>query len=155
MTTEPEQRLADLGVTLPKAPAPVAAYVPVRTEGGLAIVSGQVPFLDGQLLHTGHVGTTVSLEDGVACARQCAINALAAAKEALGSLDQIKGVVRVGVFVACAPDFTDHPRVANGASELLQSVFGESGRHARAAVGCSSLPLGVPVEVEVTLAIRD
>ena len=152
--TQTIDRLAELGITLPAAPAPVASYVPARIEGSLAFVSGQIPLLDGKLMQTGSVPDQVSLDDAIACARQCGINALAAANEALGSLDRVAGVVRVGVFVACGAAFTDHPKVANGASELFQQVFGDAGRHARAAVGSSSLPLGVPVEVEVTFAVR-
>ncbi|MEM7754820.1 MAG: RidA family protein [Planctomycetota bacterium] len=152
--TQIGDRLSALGISLPRAPAPVASYVPVRLESGLAVVSGQIPIVDGSLMHTGSVPEDVSVEEAAACARQCGINALAAANEALGSLDRVAGVVRVGVFVACGAGFTAHPTVANGASELFQEVFGEPGRHARAAVGCSSLPLAVPVEVEVTFAVR-
>src|SRR5690606_32953982 len=106
-------------------------------------------FIDGKLPQTGLVGVDASLEQAQGLARTCAINALAALHEYAGGLDNIAGIVKVGVFVACGPDFTDHPKVANGASELFQQVFGDAGRHARAAVGCSSLPLASPVEVEV------
>ena len=148
------QTLSDLGIELPQAPPAVAAYVPVRVEGLLAHVSGQLPFVDGHLPLTGHVGGEVTLEQGQSLARQCAINALAALHEHAGGLENIAGVVRVGVFVACGTSFVDHPKVGNGASELFQQVFGEPGRHARAAVGCPSLPLGSPVEVEVLASLR-
>lgn len=153
--TQAEAKLAELGISLPKAPAPVAAYIPVRVVSGLAYVSGQIPLAEGKLRYEGFVGQDVSLDDGIACARLCAINALAAVREAVGSLDRVAGVVRLGVFVACGAEFTDHAKVANGASELMQAVFGEAGRHARAAVGCSSLPLGAPVEVEATFLLAD
>jgi enamine deaminase RidA (YjgF/YER057c/UK114 family) len=141
------QKLAELGITLPKPPAAVAAYIPVRLDGTLAFVSGQLPFVDGKLPQTGLVGNDVGLEQAQGLARTCAINA--------GGLDNVQGIVKVGVFVACGPDFADHPKVGNGASELFQQVFGESGRHARAAVGCSSLPLAAPVEVEVIARLRN
>ena len=149
------QTLSDLGIVLPPAPAAVAAYVPVRVEGRLAYVSGQLPFVEGALTQSGRVGEEVSLEQAHGVARQCAINALAALHEHAGGLDNIAGIVRVGVFVACGVGFTDHPKVANGASELFQRVFGEPGRHARAAVGCPSLPLGAPVEVEVLASLKE
>lgn len=149
-----DARLAQLGITLPAAPKPVAAYVPARRCGGLLFVSGQLPFKDGKLLASGAVAGAGGVADAAAAARQCAINALAAARDALGSLDAIAGVARVGVWVACASDFVDQPKVANGASELLVEVFGESGRHARAAVGTNALPLGAMVEVEVCFEVR-
>lgn len=143
-----EAALANLGIVLPTPAKPVASYVPTRQAGGLLYVSGQLPFDRGELMAKGIVPTQVPLERAQACARQAVINGLAAAKAALGSLDRVKGVVRVGVFVASDAGFTDHPKVANGASDLLVSVFGDAGKHARAAVGCSSLPLGAPVEVD-------
>jgi enamine deaminase RidA (YjgF/YER057c/UK114 family) len=149
-----DARLTQLGITLPTAPKPVAAYVPARRVGNLLFISGQLPFKDGRLLATGPIGSTVTWEEANAAARQCAINALAVAKDALGSLDNVAGVVRVGVWVACAADFVDQPKVANGASELLVEVFGESGRHARAAVGTNALPLGATVEVEVCFEVK-
>lgn len=151
----PESRLAALGLTLPKPSAPVAAYVPTKRVGALLFVSGQVPFKDGVLMAKGVVPSAVSMEEAVGCSRQCVLNALAAAKAALGDLARIKQVVRVGVWVACANDFTDQPKVANGASELLVSIFGEAGRHARAAVGTNALPLGAPVEVEVLFEVGE
>lgn len=150
-----EDRIASLGLTLPEAPAPVAAYIPAVRSGSLLFVSGQLPFQGGKLPATGSVPTDVSLETAKECARQCVLNGLAVAKAAVGSLDKISRVVRVGCFVNSAPGFGDQPKVANGASELLQQIFGESGRHARAAVGSVALPLNTPVEIEFTFEIRD
>jgi enamine deaminase RidA (YjgF/YER057c/UK114 family) len=144
----PEERLEQLGVTLPAPAAPVAAYVPCVRTGDLVYVSGQVPLVDGKPSHLGRLGAEVGLEDGVAAARTCAVNVLAALKAELGALARVRRVVKVTVFVASEPGFTDQPKVANGASELLGEVFGEAGRHARAAVGVAALPLGVPVEVD-------
>ena len=152
-TGTPEQRLASAGFELPAAPAPVAAYVPAVIAGGFAYVSGQVPFVDGKLAFTGRVGESVSLEDGVRCAEICALNGLAVLRGAIGELGRVERIVKLGVFVASGEAFADHPKVANGASELMVTAFGEAGRHARAAVGCSSLPLGVPVEVEMVVAV--
>ena len=148
-----EERLQELGIELPPAAAPVASYVPVKRGGGVAFVSGQVPMEEGSPIATGRLGAGISLEEGVDLARRCALQALAALRDELGSLDAVKGILRVGVFVASTPDFTDQPKVGNGASDLLVEVFGEAGRHARAAVGCPSLPLGVPVEIELTVEI--
>jgi enamine deaminase RidA (YjgF/YER057c/UK114 family) len=150
----PEAALARLGITLPSPYAPVASYIPARRSGNLLYISGQVPFRDGKLVATGAVPSQVSLETARECALQCAINGLAAAKATLGSLDRIRQVVRVGCFVACDSGFGDQPKVANAASELLQQVFGEAGRHARAAVGTNALPLNVPVEVEFLFEVE-
>lgn len=144
----PEQRLIELGLVLPAAAAPVAAYIPTRRVGNLLYVSGQIPLRDGKLIATGRVPGAVSLELARECARQCALNGLAAARAAMGSLDRVVQVVRVGCFVACEDGFGEQPKVANAASEVLVEVFGEAGRHARAAVGTNALPLNVPVEVE-------
>lgn len=144
----PVARLQALGITLPDAPAPVAAYVPARRVGNLLFVSGQIPILDGGLMAKGRVPDQVSPERATECARQCALNGLAVARTAVGSLDAIKSVVRVGCFVASEPGFGGQPAIANGASELLVDVFGDAGRHARAAVGSVALPLNVPVEIE-------
>ena len=148
-----EARLAELGITLPAPAAPVAAYVPVVIAGGLAHVSGQLPFIDGALV-TGRLGEDVGLEAGAAAARASAIMLLAQLKAALGSLDRVEQVVKLGVFVSSSAGFTDQPRVANGASELMQAVFGEAGKHARSAVGVPVLPLGAAVEVDALVAIR-
>lgn len=148
-----EERLAELGLELPPAAAPVASYVPVRISAGLAFVAGQVPIEEGRVLSTGKLGADVAIEDGREAARRCALQALAALREALGSLDRVQGIVKVDVFVASAPGFTDQPKVANGASDLLVEVFGDEGRHARAAVGVAELPLGASVEVAVVAQI--
>lgn len=143
-----EAALARLGLTLPNPPAPVAAYIPTRRVGNLLYVSGQIPLRDGKVMATGVVPREVGMDLARECARQCTLNGLAAAKAALGSLDKILSVVRVGCFVACEAGFGEQPKVANAASELLVEIFGERGRHARAAVGTNNLPLNVPVEIE-------
>lgn len=153
MTTSPEARLAALGITLPALAAPVANYVPVVQSGNLLFVSGQVPFEDGKVAVTGKVGVTVSEEDGVRAARICAINIIAQVKAAIGDLSRVKRVVRLGAFVACAPEFSRQPFVANGASDLMVEVFGDAGRHARAAVGTNALPLDAAVEVDAVIEI--
>jgi enamine deaminase RidA (YjgF/YER057c/UK114 family) len=150
----PEERLQQLGVDLPPPLAPVAAYVPCVRTGSLVYVSGQVPLVEGRPSHTGRLGGGVSLEDGAAAARRCAINVLAALKAELGELSLVRRVVKVTGFVASDPGFTDQPKVVNGASELFAEAFGEAGRHARAAVGVAALPLGVPVEVEAIVEVQ-
>jgi enamine deaminase RidA (YjgF/YER057c/UK114 family) len=150
------QRLSELGIELPPAPKPVAAYVSVRLAGDTAYVAGQVPIVEGSVLHPGHLGATdgVTAEDGAQAARRAAIQALSALREALGgSFDRLVQLSQVTVYLATAPGFTDHPVVANGASELFVEVLGEAGKHARAAVGMASLPLGASVEVTVTALI--
>ncbi len=149
----PEQRLADLGQSVPDVVAPVAAYVPTVRTGPYVYVSGQIPRRDGELMHTGKVGAEVTVDEAVACARQCALNAIAAIKAEVGELSAVKRVVKVLGFVASAPDFTDQPQVINGASELLGAVFGDAGQHARSAVGVAALPLDVPVEVEMIVEV--
>lgn len=148
-----ERRLAELGLQLPEAAAPVAAYVPVVVAGGLAHVSGQLPFIGGKLV-TGRLGEEVSLEDGAAAAQACGLMILAQLKAALGSLGRVERVVKLGAFVNSAATFTDQPKVANGASELMAAVFGEAGKHARSAVGVPVLPLGAAVEVDAIVAVR-
>lgn len=148
-----EARLEELGIALPEAAAPVASYVPVVVHGGLAHVSGQLPFIDGQLV-TGRLGENVSLDDGTAAARACGLMILAQLKRALGSLDRVEQVIKLGAFVNSTPAFTDQPKVANGASELMADVFGDPGRHARSAVGVPVLPLGAAVEVDAIVAVR-
>jgi enamine deaminase RidA (YjgF/YER057c/UK114 family) len=143
-----EQRLTELGIVLGAPPAPAGLYAPVVRTGNLLFVSGQIPAIDGKPINAGKVGATISVEEAATQARQCALSALAAVRAELGSLDEVRRVVRVGGFVASAPGFTQQPQVINGASQLLIDVFGEAGRHARAAVGVAELPLGVPVEVE-------
>ena len=146
-------RLAELGIELPQAAAPVAAYVPVVVAGGLAHVSGQLPFVDGKLV-IGRLGEDVALEQGAAAARACGLMILAQLEAALGSLDRVERVVKLGAFVSSAGTFTDQPKVANGASELMAEVFGEAGKHARSAVGVPVLPLGAAVEVDAVVAVR-
>jgi enamine deaminase RidA (YjgF/YER057c/UK114 family) len=148
-----EERLEELGIVLPSTPAPLASYVPARVTAGLAFVSGQVPFHEGALLHPGRLGAEVTLEQGQEAARRCALQALSALRDALGSLDRVRGIARLDVFVASAPGFTDQPKVANGASDVLLEIFGEAGRHARIAVGVGELPIGASVEVAVTAEI--
>jgi enamine deaminase RidA (YjgF/YER057c/UK114 family) len=149
----PEERLAELGLTVPQVVPPLAAYVPAVREGDLVFTAGQLPARDGEMLATGKLGAAVTEEQGYECARQCALNALAAIKAEIGELSAIKRVVKAVVFVASAPDFTAQPKVANGASDLLGEVFGDAGRHARSAVGVSVLPLDVPVEVELVVSV--
>ena len=146
-------RLQELGIVLPDAAAPVASYVPVVVHGGFAHLSGQLPFVDGKLV-TGRLGDDVSLEDGIAAARACGLMILAQLTNALIPLDRVERIVKLGAFVNCTADFTDQPKVANGASELMFDVFGEKGRHARAAVGVPALPLGAAVEVDAIIALN-
>ena len=145
-------KLAELGIELPQAAAPVAAYVPVVVHGGVAHLSGQLPFVDGKLV-TGRLGEDVALEDGVAAARACGLMILAQL-QAAGLLERVERIVKLGAFVNSAATFTDQPKVANGASELMAEVFGDAGRHARSAVGVPVLPLGAAVEVDAIVAIR-
>jgi enamine deaminase RidA (YjgF/YER057c/UK114 family) len=149
-----EERLAELGITVPEVVPPVAAYQPTARTGNLVFTAGQLPARDGEMIAVGKLGGDVSEEQGYECARQCALNALAAIKAEIGSLDDIVRIVKAVVFVASTSDFTGQPKVANGASELLGEVFGESGKHARSAVGVTALPLDVPVEVELVVEIK-
>ena len=144
-----EQRLSAAGIELPPANAPAGNYVPFVRTGDLLFISGQIPLVDGKPGFIGTLGAGLSVEDGAVAARTCALSIVAQAKAALGGdLDRIVRCVKVSGFVACTSDFTDHPKVINGASDLLVEVFGDAGRHARAAVGAPSLPLGVSVEVD-------
>ena len=149
----PYERLAELGLRVPEVVPPLAAYVPARRSGSYIYTSGQVPLRDGSLVATGKVGGEVTAEQGAECARQCALNAIAAVASQVDLADVV-AVVKVVVYVASTPDFTGHPAVANGASELLGTVFGETGRHARSAVGVAALPLDAPVEVEILVEVR-
>jgi enamine deaminase RidA (YjgF/YER057c/UK114 family) len=142
-------RLGELGIELPPAALPVASYVPVAQGGGLAFVAGQVPLEDGKPMVTGRVGESVSVEQAQELARRCALQALSALNQELGSLDRIRRILKVTVWVASGEGFVEQPKVANGASDLLVEVFGEAGKHARAAVSAPSLPLGAPIEVEM------
>ena len=150
-----DQRLKELGLTIPDAAAPVASYVPAVKQGGLLHISGQISFAEDGSLIKGRLGDDVDLDGGIAAARRCGVMLLAQMKAALGSLDRVEKIVKLGVFVNSTPDFVDQPKVANGASELMQDVFGEAGRHARSAVGVPVLPLGVAVEVDAVVKIRD
>jgi enamine deaminase RidA (YjgF/YER057c/UK114 family) len=149
------RRLAALGLTLPAVTLPLAAYVPAVRSGSLVYTAGQLPVVEGQLLATGKVGAEVGAHEAAALARTCALNALAAVVSVTGSLSAIRRIVKVTGFVASAPDFTGQPQVVNGASELLLEVFGESGRHARSAVGTAVLPLDAPVEIELIAEVSD
>jgi enamine deaminase RidA (YjgF/YER057c/UK114 family) len=149
----PEERIAELGLTVPEVVPPVAAYQPTARSGNLVFTAGQIPLRDGAPVATGKVGAEVSEELGYECARQCALNALGAIKAEVGDLSNVERVVKAVVFVASAPGFTGQPQVANGASELLGAAFGEAGKHARSAVGVAALPLDVPVEVELIVEV--
>jgi len=151
--TDIATRLAELGLELPQPAAPVAAYVPTVLTGNLLHISGQVSFEDGALL-TGRLGEDRDLEFGQRSARACGLMLLAQMNKALGSLDRVERIVKLGVFVNSAGSFTDQPKVANGASELMEQVFGEAGRHARSAVGVPALPLGACVEIDAVVAVR-
>jgi enamine deaminase RidA (YjgF/YER057c/UK114 family) len=148
-----DQRLQELGITLPEPAAPVAAYVPTVLAGSLLHVSGQLPFEEGVVM-TGRIGEDRDLEFGQRAARACAVMLLAQIRKALGSLDRVERIVKLGVFINSAADFTDQPKVANGASELMEQVLGDAGRHARSAVGVPVLPLGAAVEVDAVVAVR-
>lgn len=146
-------RLAELGISLPEPAAPVAAYVPAVEANGLLHISGQLPFEEGELM-TGRLGEDRDLDYGRRAAERCGIMLLAQMRLALGSLDRVERVVKLGVFVNSAPSFTDQPKVANGASELMERVFGDIGRHARSAVGVPVLPLGAAVEIDAVVAVK-
>src|SRR5688572_27648117 len=151
--THPEERLSALGLTVPEVAKPVAVYVPAVRSGAHVYTSGQLPMRSGELMASGKVGGEVSQEEAVACAQQCALNAIAAVKAEVGDLASVSRVVKVVCFVASTPDFTGQPQVANGVSELLGTVFGDAGVHARSAVGVTVLPLDAPVEVEVVVEV--
>jgi len=150
-----EEKLKELSIDLPGIPKPLGSYVPFVKTGNLVYLSGMLPLKDGVLLKTGRVGETVSLEDAVLCARTAAVNALAVLKSAIGSLQNVQRCVKITGFVASSADFTDQPKVINGASDLLFQVFGEAGRHARAAVGVNILPMNSPVEVEFIFEVKE
>lgn len=150
-----ESKLAELGLALPPVPKPVAAYIPASRGGNIVFTSGQLPTRDGNLVCQGLVTRDVSPETAADAAQVCALNALAAIKGVIGDLDKIVKVVKLGVFVASPADFTAHPKIANGASDLILKLFGESGRHARTTIGVPSLPLNAPVEVEMIVEVRD
>ncbi len=154
MTTHVDRKLEELGLTLPEAAAPVAAYVPVVEANGLLHISGQLPFKDGALM-TGRLGADRDLEFGAEAAQRCALMLVAQIKKYLdGDISRVERIVKLGVFVNSTADFTDQPKVANGASELMQALFGDAGKHARSAVGVPTLPLGAAVEVDAVVQIR-
>ncbi|TDL45123.1 RidA family protein [Microbacterium oleivorans] len=149
-------RLAELGIELGTVVPPLAAYIPAKVHGNLVYTSGQLPMVDGAMPATGKVGDSegyVSADEAASLARQCALNAIAAAAAAVGGVDRLTGVVKVTGFVASAPEFTGHPAVINGASTVLGEIFGDAGRHARSAVGVAALPIDSPVEVEVVFSL--
>lgn len=150
-----EARLAELGITLPAPAAPVAAYVPAVDANGLLHISGQLPFREDGTIVTGRLGQDVDVAQGAEAAKRCGIMLIAQIKAALGGdLSRVERIVKLGAFIASTTDFTEQPKVANGASELMQDVFGEAGRHARSAVGVPVLPLGAAVEIDAIVAIR-
>jgi enamine deaminase RidA (YjgF/YER057c/UK114 family) len=149
-----EEKLAELGIILPEPAAPVASYVPTVEAGGMLYVSGQLPFVDGKVI-TGKVGDMRNLADGQLAARACGIMLIAQMKKALdGDLDRVERIVKLGVFVASTPEFTDQPEVANGASDLMEAVFGDAGKHARAAVSVPVLPRDATVEIDCVVKVR-
>jgi enamine deaminase RidA (YjgF/YER057c/UK114 family) len=148
-----EDRLAALGLSVPDVAKPVATYVPALRNGNYVFTSGQLPMRSGELMYTGKVGGEISPEEGVECAQQCALNAIAAVKAEIGDLDLVKRIVKVVAFVASTPDFTGQPGIANGASKLFGEAFGDAGVHARSAVGVPVLPLDAPVEVEIIVEV--
>ncbi len=151
----PAGRLAALGIVLPAAAAPVANYVAYARSGALLTVSGQLPLVEGRLASSGKLGGGVTVEMGAAAARACMINIVAQLNAALGGLDAVRRVIRLGGYIACTPDFTQHATVMNGASDLAVAIFGEAGRHARSTIGVPSLPLDAPVEVEGLFEVDD
>lgn len=152
MTERIDRKLAELGLSLPEAAAPVAAYVPTVLSGNLLHISGQLPFKDGKVV-TGRLGEGLSVGEGQDAAQRCALMLVAQVKAAIGDLGRVKRIVKLGVFINSHGDFTDQPKVANGASELMQTLFGEAGRHARSAVGVAALPLGAAVEVDAIVEL--
>ncbi|MDE2517498.1 MAG: RidA family protein [Rhodospirillales bacterium] len=154
MSGDIEARLAEMDIVLPKPVAPIANYVPVVITGTLAVVSGQIPVIDGKVAYTGQVGIGVSIEEATKAARQCMINVLAQLRAACdGDLDRVRRVVRLGGFIAAPSSFTQHAVVMNGASDLAVAVFGENGRHARSTIGVPSLPADAAVEVEAMVEL--
>lgn len=149
-----EERLKELGLTLPEMATPVAAYVPFAIVDKMVYTAGQIAFVKGELKYKGRLGQDISLEQGYDSARICALNALAAVKKAAGTLDNVERVVKITGFVNSTDDFTDPPKVINGASELVKSIFGDAGLHARSAIGVNTLPLGASVEVEMIVKLK-
>lgn len=150
-----EKKLEEMGLELPAAPKPVAAYIPAIQSGNMVFTSGQIPFLNGELKFKGKLGKEVSIEEGYEAAKLCALNCLSVIKAVIGDLDRIEQVVKVNGFVNSVPEFSDQPKVINGASELFGNLFGEAGRHARAAVGSINLPMNATCEVEVIVRVKE
>ena len=150
-----EEKLKEMGITLPTTPKPAAAYVPAKRVGNLVFCSGQGPSVEGKLRYTGKVGAEKTLEEGYHAAKICALNCLAAVKDLVGSLDKVEEIVQVRGFVNSTPDFGKQPEVINGASELLEKIFGAKGKHARCALGTSSLPRDITVELEMVVKIKN
>ena len=144
-----EQRLSELGLTLPEVATPAGSYLPAMISGNLVFTAGQIPLVEGKLMATGKLGAEITVEYGAEIAQRCALNALAAVKSVIGDLDRVKQIVKVVGFVSSVPEFSSQPAVINGASEFLQQVFGDAGKHARSAVGVPVLPLDAPVEIEL------
>jgi enamine deaminase RidA (YjgF/YER057c/UK114 family) len=153
VTNTIESRLTELGITLPEVAAPVAAYIPAQQTGNLIFTSGQLPMRDGALMATGILGVDIEIDEAYACARQCALNALAAIKAIVGDLDRVVRIVKVTGYVASHPTFTNQPAVVNGASELFAEIFGPSAAHARSSIGMAVLPLNAPVEIELLVEV--
>jgi enamine deaminase RidA (YjgF/YER057c/UK114 family) len=148
-----DSQIERLGLKLPEPAAPVASYLPTVEHNGLLYISGQLPFSEGTLI-TGRLGESMGVEEGQMAARQCALMLVAQVKKALGSLNNVGQILKLNIFVNSAPEFSEQPKVANGASDLIEQIFGEAGRHARSAVGVAALPLAAPVEVDAIIAIR-
>ena len=155
MTSTIENRLTELNLTLPAVAKPVAAYIPAKRSGNLVFTSGQLPTVYGQLIAEGILGVDVEVEQAYACAKQCALNALAAIKEVIGDLDKVSQIVKVTGYVASHPSFTNQSAVVNGASELLAEIFGARAHHARSSIGMAALPLNAPVEIELIVEVTD
>jgi len=149
-----EENIKSIGLTVPDVPRPAAAYIPALQSGDMVFTAGQVPLVNGELKYKGKLGADLTVDEGYAAAKYCALNCLAAIKGLIGDLDRVEQVVKVVGYVASAAGFTDQPKVINGASEFLVQVFGETGRHARVAVGVAELPLGAAVEVEMTVRLK-
>ena len=149
-----EERLIELGLSVPEVPKPVAAYIPAQKTGNVIFTAGQLPMVNGELISKGLLGQDVEIEQAYKAARICTLNALAAIKGLIGDLDQIQQIVRVVGYVASVPTFTQQPAVVNGASELLLEIFGENGKHARSAVGMAVLPMNASVEIELTVEVK-
>ncbi|MFH0733439.1 MAG: RidA family protein [bacterium] len=148
------KKAEELGITIPEPAKPLASYIPAKVCDKYVFTSGQLPFIAGQLQFTGKVGVEVSLEDAQKAAETCAINCLGAIKAAVGSIDAIDQIVKLTAFVNCPADFTDQPKVTNGASDLLGKIFGDAGKHARSAVGVNVLPLNAPIEIEMIVKLK-